>query len=321
MFNQEKYININKIDLDDQTYRISCDNNITNIIDSIKKIGLINSCVLKKEKEKYIIVSGYKRIKALKQIGEKQVFAKVIKPEGAKKDIDFLCAKIAIIENSFYRELNTIELLKAVFILNKSLSIKEIALNSLFIFNHNLNMKIIENLLKVHDMDQKIHDLIIDKKLSMNNAVKLHKYESDIINGFINIFQKVRMGQNKQSEIIVNCHEIARRDNINLVDLLTDKRILDIINQDNPDENFKGNLLRSLLGKLRYPEMTKAYENLKTGIKALKIEPEIKLLPPDNFEGEKYSVSFDFRNIKEFEKNVLKLMSIYKNPSFNSLIQ
>ena len=155
----------------------------------------------------------------------------------------------------------------------------------------------------------------------MNNALKLKDYDTQIFDAFINIFQKVRMGQNKQLEIIVNFHEIAKRDDISLLELINSNKVSEIIDHDNPDENYKANLLRSYLTKKRYPELTKAYEDHKKCIKELKLDPQIKISPPNNFEGEKYSLSFGFKDRKEFKKHIEKLLSIYKQEAFKKLIK
>ncbi len=321
MFEKEQYISVEKIDLTDKTYRISTDNNISKLLDSIQANGLINPVIVKKNNDRFIVISGYKRILAINEIGINKILVKVVKEKETKEETDFFCTKLSIIENAFHRELNIIEQAKAVSLLKKSLNIKEISLSSLFFFKTNLNHKIIGKLLKIQSLDNSIHNLILSKKLSMNNALKLKDYETQIFDAFINIFQKVRMGQNKQLEIIVNFHEIALRDDISLLELINSNKVSEIINHDNPDENYKANLLRSYLNKKRYPELTKAYEDHKKGIKELRLEPEIKLDPPNNFEGEKYSLSFEFRDRKEFEKHIAKLVSINKNEAFKNLIK
>ncbi|MCK5096881.1 MAG: ParB N-terminal domain-containing protein, partial [Desulfobacteraceae bacterium] len=292
MFEKEQYISVDKIDLTDNSYRISTDNNISKLLDSIQANGLINPVIVKKSNDNFIVISGYKRVMAIKEIGIDKILVKIVNEKETKEETVFFCTKLSIIENAFHRELNLIEQAKAVSLLIKSLSIEEISLNSSFFFNTNLNKKIISKLLQIESLENSVHDLILLKKLSMNNALKLKDYETPIFDSFINIFQKIRMGQNKQLEIIVNFHEIALRDDIPLLELINSNKVSEIINHENPDENYKANLLRSYLTKKRFPELTKAYKNHKKYIKEFKLEPEIKLDPPNNFEGEKYSLSF-----------------------------
>ncbi len=156
------------------------------------------------------------------------------------------------------------------------LSFAQIEKASSIIFNTNLNRKIIKQLFEISGMDKSVHNLVLKKRLSMNNVIKISSFDSETFNAFILIFQKVKMGQNKQIEIIINSHEIALRDNISLYELLTSEKIKKIVDHKNPDENYKGNLLRNHLTKKRYPQLSKTYENHKKAVKDLKLEPEIK---------------------------------------------
>lgn len=324
MFEKEKLIDIASIDLDNIKYRISSDCNIDNLKASIKDSGLINSCIIRKKDNKYIIVSGHKRVISLKELGFSKISSKVVIEKKNIEETELFCSKLSIIENAFHRELNMIEQARGVSLLSRFWKNEVIAINSQLIFNVNLNKNIVDKLLKIEPLissNKTIYDLIYTNKLSMNTTLKICGYESQVINAFINIFQKVKMGQNKQSEIILNFHEISKRENIPLSELLKSQEVLEILDHVNPDENYKGNLLRSCLNKKRFPELTKAYENHKKGIKDLKLEPEISLNPPENYEGEKYSLSFEFRNKQEFEKKAEKLLSICKIKAFENLIK
>ena len=321
MFGKEQLIDIKLIDFDNNTYRTSSNAYIINLKESIKDNGMLNPCLVRKSNDRFIIVSGYKRIMVAKELCINKVPVKIVIEQENKVKTDLFCAKLSIIENSFSRELNLMEQARGVLLLSKFLTNEEIATNSLSIFNSSLNSNIVEKLLKIVSLDKQVHDLILSKKLSINTVLKLKNYDTQIFDAFVNIFKKVRMGQNKQSEIIVNFYEIAKRDNIPLSELLNSKEIYEIIDRANQDENYKGNLLRSYLTNKRYPELTKTYEDYKNGIKDLKLESKITLNPPYNFEGENYSLSFEFRNKKEFEKHIQKLVFVNKSKVFENLIK
>ncbi len=68
MFEEEKLIDISRIDLDDQKYRISIDNTIDSLLESISTTGLITSCILRKVKNQFVVVSGFRRILSMKHL-------------------------------------------------------------------------------------------------------------------------------------------------------------------------------------------------------------------------------------------------------------
>jgi len=319
VFLKEQLIDIAEIDLNDQRYRISINNDINSLVDSIAKNGLFTPCILRKTNNHFIVVSGFRRILSMKKLKLKNISARIIMED--TDNIDLYCIKIAIGENAFHCELNVIELAKSISLLKQFLNFTEIEKISPTIFNTPLNRKIIEQLFAISSMDESVHYLISAKKLSMKNIIKIAGYDQKTFEAFIDIFQKVKMGQNKQAEIIINCHEVASRDNIALHDFLSFKDIKKIIDHENPDENHKGNLLRSYLAKKRYPKLTSAYEEHKAVIKELKLEPEIKLQAPKDFEGDKYSIFFEFRNRLKFEEHLKKLISINRTKIFDKLIK
>jgi hypothetical protein len=324
MFEKEDLIDLNVIDLDNKTYSISSDLDIANLRESIRINGLINPCILMNNNNNYIVVSGHRRIKIIKELGFKKVPAKVVIEKKNMEQTNLFCSKLSIIENAFHRELDLIELSRGVALLNRFMTNDEIVKKSPSIFNTKFNRHIVNKLLKIASMissNKMIYNLIDTKKISMITALKIYKSENQILNSFINIFQKVRMGQNKQLEVITHFYEIAKREDIPLHKFLNSKDILEIIGHENTDENYKGNLLRSYLSKKRYPVLTKAYEDHKKGIKNLKLEPGIKLNPPNNFEADKHSLSFEFRNKEEFKAHLTKLVSINTSEAFENLIK
>ena len=64
-----KLVNVeyNNIDVYDLKYKISSDDNIDEIIHSIKIFGLLKSPLLLCKRKKYIVVSSFKRIRACKK--------------------------------------------------------------------------------------------------------------------------------------------------------------------------------------------------------------------------------------------------------------
>ena len=184
MFEEEKLIDISRIDLDDQKYRISIDNTIDSLLESISTTGLITSCILRKVKNQFVVVSGFRRILSMKHLKCKVIPARVI-VEDTREKTDLFCAKISIIENAFHRELNLIEQAKGVALLKLYLSFAQIEKASSIIFNTNLNRKIIKQLFEISGMDKSVHNLVLKKRLSMNNVIKISSFDSETFNAFI----------------------------------------------------------------------------------------------------------------------------------------
>ncbi len=100
-----KYIDINQIEPDpNQPRKNFSEDSIKELANSIKKVGILNPLIVKKEKEKYVIVSGERRFRASKIAGLNEI--PVIIKEKIDKKTSF---EISIIENIHREDLNPIE--------------------------------------------------------------------------------------------------------------------------------------------------------------------------------------------------------------------
>ena len=111
---ENNQIPLSLIDSKDQTFRITTETYIDDMLDSIKNVGLINSPILIKKKSKYTIISGFRRIAACRKLGFLNIEAKILDSNANELD----CLKFAIIDNSFQRPLNLIEQSRALFMLS-----------------------------------------------------------------------------------------------------------------------------------------------------------------------------------------------------------
>ena len=110
------------IDTEFTPFSFSYGFNLKPLINSIKEVGIINLPILKKDKNRFIIVTGYKRILALKELGQKRVGGRIL-----NEDFPPLrCLLINLHDNIYTRQLNEVE--KAILIskLSQYVSIEEI---------------------------------------------------------------------------------------------------------------------------------------------------------------------------------------------------
>lgn len=348
-------INIDDIDLSDKTFKISSDKSLyddndpasfnkslSSLAASINSIGLINLPILQKigsddeihngelvDHKPYRVVSGFRRLAAVKSLISSKdsnlpnkILANILECD------EKTCAFIAISENSFQRELNTMEQARGVALLKKFLSVGEIAEKSNLIFNTKMNRALINNLEDITGMPKSLHNAVESDRIAMGAALKFKQYGYDhlLIDQFVNLFLKIRCSLNKQKEIITNLHEIAARENISAADVINSKEIREIVDNsgDSADENRKGNLVRAVLFERRYPNLSKAKEQFNINLKLLNSQGDlkgtIKLEPPADFEGRDYTISFKFSNVDDLAQNAEVISALSKNRLVDQII-
>ncbi len=100
-----KFVNINEIEVDEnQPRKFFDEEKLIKLADSIKKVGLLNPIIVKKENGKYKIISGERRFRAAK-IAKLEEVPVIIKDDADEK----LAFEISIIENLHREDLNPIE--------------------------------------------------------------------------------------------------------------------------------------------------------------------------------------------------------------------
>jgi len=310
-------IDICDIDLTDQRYKISFANdNIISLARSIKETGLIHYPMVRPLNNHYIIISGFNRIKASIYNKEDAIFAYTIKPDTD----EYQCLLKSITALSFKRQLSQAELIKSIKRLNKFINVKQIADKSATMFNIELNVKFIQDLLNISNLPEPALNLIHQGNISLKAASKMQFFQEETIKCFLKIFSKIKASNNKQLEIIQYIMEISKRDAINIEFFLQNQEIQEIILNENREPLLKTKLLREYLFKLRFPTIFKTRQKVQKQINNLKLGNKIRFVPSENFENQNYSISFNAKNYIEFKENIKILNTVLENSALKELI-
>jgi ParB family chromosome partitioning protein len=310
-------IDLSDIDLTDERYRISySDENITRLAQSIRETGLIHPPMVKLMNDKFIIVSGFNRIRALiKNCAEKTL---VVQLPALKTDLHCLVA--AVSTRAFQRELSHFELIVGCTRLAWFLDKKEIAQKSAAVFNMELNSRFVGELLTIGTLPDPAMEMIRTGKLSLKSAGRISSLDPETIHGFLNLFSKIHASTNKQLEIILYITEISARDGIEPRQIFNDPIIQDILEDDNKDPGSKTKVLRARLFAKRYPTLSDVCQHMDQKIAGLKLDTRIRFSPPENFESQNYTISFAAKNFSEFEASVKSLRSALENNTLKEIL-
>lgn len=314
-FNSEN-VELHAIHSDNHFFRITTAKSVDDLVQSIRDIGLINPPVLVRHDSAYIIVSGFRRIKAISILGKKTVPARIAESQ----QHSLFCAKIAISDNSFQRPLNLIEQVRAIQILstfynspnNLASAAKELSLPG--------NISIIEKLKRISKLDEEIKEYILADTLSFSTALLLENFSETSRKAIARVLNDLKLSLNKQREMVTLLHEISHRDRINVSEILEEKKFKAVMAHRDLDRNQKANKIRMLLKKRRFPEITKAESDFFACIQKLDLDHSTKLIPPTFFEGSTYTLNFLFNSVEELKSCRTKLQKIIQNPEIKKIL-
>jgi len=80
-------------------------------------------------------------------------------------------------------------------------------------------------------------------------------------------------------------------------------------------------MLRQYLKKRRFPALTSAEKRFDLLVKELKLGQDIKLIPPNNFEGATYTLTLNFKNMVELKARKATFDAIIQNSALEKILK
>lgn len=318
MFDALCEINILDIDLEDDRYKISFGlEDVAFLARSIKEMGLITPLIVRLMKNhKYIVISGFNRIRALCHNQTFKAAAYQI-----NEDIeDYQCLLTAITAVAFKRPLTLVETIISIKRLSEFLKPEKIAKISPAVFNMQLNQDFIRDLLNIGALPNLVLKLIHTGNLNIKSVKKISNLDKDSITFFLDVFSKIKATASVQLEIIQNILEIAAREGIHPKSVFQEPKITNSIDDETSEIILRTQHFRAMVFDRRYPALSRTRRTVQDKIDSIKLPGTIKLTPPENFESRKYSVSFTAKNHDEFFKNIQQLTTALGNKTLQEIL-
>lgn len=318
-------IPVSEIDLSDTGFRItSPHHDIEHLSASISQYGIMVVPLVLCGQDKYIVVSGFRRIEAARHAGLSRITCRVM-PAG---EMD-AAAMAAVTENAFSRELTSAELIRAIVLLLRFMDAKTIAKNATAIFNMPLNAGYINTLARIHAMPDPVLDLLDQGWISIKACKRLVSMDADTQAEFLHLFSMIKTSSSTQMEIIAWAKEICALENISLSRLIRESPLGanngDEIGQGgcslgHRDMGALGKQFKAFLAQRRFPALTAAKNQAREHIKALELDSGLQLTVPENFEGMVYAMQMEFKNMDEFKIHLNRLAELADLHHFKSLL-
>jgi ParB/RepB/Spo0J family partition protein len=300
---------LSQIKTDDEKFRITTKEDLDSLVESIKASGLLSPPVLASpDNLQYTIVCGFRRISACLHLGWERIDARFVDSDASETD----CAVAAIAENSSQRELNLIEMSRALNLLTETLP--DGADIQKFVRQASLPLApaIFSKVRPLCRLPAGMQQGILNGTLSLAMADRLGQMAGEDAREAYDLFCDIRAGLNVQREILDNAGESALRESMQLVEILRSENIMKIRASEKLDRSRKTGLIRKLLKKRRFPALTAAEDGFNKMVGDLGLTKGMKMVPPAGFEGPDYTLSLTFdkaQQLKEQERTIEKMLA------------
>jgi ParB family chromosome partitioning protein len=311
-----KNVKLDQIESEDETYRITTNDNTDDLVASIQRIGIINPPLLVQNISNYKIVCGFRRISASRRLGWNNMDVRILDANTKKLE----CVKYAIVDNAFQRSLNLIEISRSVNMLYGFLDERNHLGMEMAAMGLPENRSLIKKIKKICHLPMTLQNGILSNTLSLSMALELGSLEKETGKGFSKLFANLKLSLSKQREMLTLVKEIAHRDDAFMLEVLNDNAIQNILNNNHFDRNQKVSKIRRYLKQRRFPIITKAEQTFETHVKRLNLKAGVQLIPPENFESTKYTLRFTFSSYDELQDHKSTFDAVIKNPSMQKLL-
>jgi ParB family chromosome partitioning protein len=313
---QDKIVPLCEIDLRNDTYRISTDDDPQEILPSIEAVGLIDPPILIQNQVDYTIICGFRRINAYRVLERATCRARILPSNSGLQEL----ATIAIADNALRRPLNLIEQARAIRLIFDVAKDTRQRVRLASQAGLGESMAIMQKTVRLLELPHIVQKAVMREAISLSMASELGRLAPDEAGLLAKVFSDLKLGLNKQREILTLASEISRREEILLVDLWQSPPIQTIMANSDWDRNQKTRWLRSHLRQRRFPEISCVEERFLDCRKRLNLGPGVTLTAPKNFEDTTYTIRLAFRNIIELKGQVATLTRIGDDPNLATIL-
>lgn len=306
---------LSDIDSENQTFRITTRSDSEDLLISIRRVGLTQPPLLMTDSAGYTIVCGFRRIDACRSLGWRRVFAGIL----AKTVDRFKAAQFSIADNASQRSLNLVETSRALKLLDKFSPDDQQRRDAGQALGLPTNNSVAQQIKKICRLPLAVQEGILANTINLAMALELGRLDPGCAKELSWLFKELKLGLNKQRELLFLIKEIAERENTSIPLVIAEKALQEILKNEEMDRAVRRQKVRKYLRQRRFPAFSRAESNFRKWVGQLKLGNNIDMIPPRNFEGETFSMVLRFSNRKELDDLKTKIEQIIQHPALGKI--
>ncbi|MEO0250457.1 MAG: ParB N-terminal domain-containing protein [candidate division WOR-3 bacterium] len=297
-------------------YCMSFGFDLGSLIHSIERVGLIHPPLLRAEQGKMEIVTGYRRLMAVKAMNRTTVICRIVTNDVISA-ID--CLLLNLYDNLATRRLNDVE--KGMVLSRLSVWLPEDAIIAQYLPLLGLrpDPRTLRFLLEIdREAGEEVKRFVAEEGVAWRVLKTLSELETPSRVSLLEAISKLRFNINQQLQFIDYIIDISRIENIPIPSVLSQIGLGSALS----DKANRPQLAKAVLSRLRgrrYPTIVDAEKRFQGAITELNLPEGVRILPPPYFEGEHYRLEVFFREGKDLTSMLQQLSRItglqrFRNP-------
>jgi len=303
---------LSAIDMADSQFRISDPRSLTPLIDSIQAVGLlVPPLVIPMDGDRYRIVSGFARIAACQKLAVENLLVRIAASDTSATEL----IRAAVSENALARELTVMEKTRVVMLLQKGYPDPKAVTDVVQSLGIAESPELVTKLSRLAHLPVFIQQAVEKGVVGLAMALAMGRLESDAAQRLIQLYQMLRLGLNRQREVLTLIQEIAKRESLPITAVLAADEISAAIYGAAKDRARRRSLFLHYLKKRRYPVLTQKEELFSQLRQRLQLGPKVQINPPPYFEDGTYQLVLGFDSLDELDQRYRKVGEIKLDPN------
>ena len=313
-------IPVQQIDVSDKTYSVNFVPDLQKLRTSIEEVGLIQPVLLRKKRDQYQIICGFRRISVMEDLGKSEIESRVF--EEKERDA-FQFFSLSLHENLTTRGFNAVEKAIALDKLIHRFQIDPAAVIKTYLpfFSLEPNEKILNTYLSLAQMEDEIKTYVLKEEVSRSNIRRLSTLTPDNRMAVLSLVSALKLGENRLREILTFLEEISRRNQCKEKDIVQRSEIQAVLSQKELTPSQKTERIKKVLTDLRYPKLNQLEKAFEKKRKDLNLPSSISFHHPPFFEGKRLKIEFQFETTEEYRTVLKSLSSLPDKKEFEEMIQ
>jgi hypothetical protein len=307
-------IPLDELDFSPGPYAMSFSGDLSKLEYSIRRIGLIHPpFIVRNQAGGWDIVTGYRRLQVLRQMGEKVVTCNDL-TEGRPAGLDLLL--INFFENLPVRDFNDMEKGMILRRLHRHMNNAEVITRFMPLLNLPGREEVLKMYMDLEHLEPEHGQGVALGMISMKSIELINRMNIDEKSNLLDIILKLKFNKNQQRHFIEYVQDLSVIQERPINRVLSDSGLRDILGKKNDNIPQKSREVLDYLKAKRFPLLTEAEKRLRNNIKKINLPAGSRITYDPTFESKDLSLEIRFENGPEL---LTKLKSIEHSGAWTNL--
>lgn len=310
---------LERIDWDDERFRISEELFPERLVESLRQVGQLSAVrLLVVDGPRYIILCGFRRLRALQRLGVSPVLARLL----SAADLSNLEAfRIVLWENLSHRDLTALEKSRALWTLKNLCGAAEENLVEIYLPLLGLapHKNVLRSYLRLYELHPGLRQAFNQGIISLASAERLAASSPEFQKGMVSALDRARWSSSLQREVFNLVDELSVIMEQEAVEIFNRPEVAAVLASDDLSPFQKGERLHRILYRLRNPRLSLAEERFEVEKNKLGLPGSMRISPAPFFESPRVKFEFGASSTDSFRKIAEALSRVAQNPGLDGL--